>query len=152
MKTCYLAGPMTGYEDYNFPAFINTAEKLRAGGFTVISPAEMDINAGVNYKDKAGTKLSPAEIRVLVKRDIDAILTLRAEEDDFIAMLPGWEKSRGCGSETYTGRWAGLKLKQVVEHPGGILVLVPIALAQQVTFSVDASYPMTIIRPGQTAE
>ena len=48
MNRLYLAGPMTGIEDLNFPAFHAEAARLRALGYTVINPAEInaDPNAG----------------------------------------------------------------------------------------------------------
>lgn len=36
----YLAGPMTGYPDNNYPAFHAAARRLRRGGFAVLNPAE----------------------------------------------------------------------------------------------------------------
>ena len=38
----YLAGPMRGYANFNFPAFDYAAAKLRNKGFEVFSPAERD--------------------------------------------------------------------------------------------------------------
>jgi len=142
MKTLYLAGPMTGYQDYNFPLFFSTAERLRRAGYQVISPAEMDVAAGIEYKTKPGEPgklLTPTEIRVLIQRDITAILSLRAENGDFIACLPGWERSRGVGAEVYTGRWAGLKLKQIRfdSAPFDTAIMIPITLPEQILVSYD---------------
>jgi hypothetical protein len=39
----YISGPMTGYPDLNFPAFHLAASVLRSEGFTVISPAEIEL-------------------------------------------------------------------------------------------------------------
>lgn len=37
----YLSGPMSGIADNNFPAFHEHAAQLRAQGFYVVSPAEI---------------------------------------------------------------------------------------------------------------
>lgn len=42
----YLAGPMRGYPDFNFPAFIAAAAWLRAAGHEVFNPAERDLDNG----------------------------------------------------------------------------------------------------------
>lgn len=39
----YLAGPMRGYAEFNFPAFHAAAARLREQGHTVFNPAERDI-------------------------------------------------------------------------------------------------------------
>ena len=39
--TWYIAGPMTGHKDYNFPAFAEAAALLRGQGEVVISPHEL---------------------------------------------------------------------------------------------------------------
>ena len=38
----YIAGPMTGIPQYNFPEFDRVATLLRAMGYDVVSPAELD--------------------------------------------------------------------------------------------------------------
>lgn len=42
----YLGGPMTGYPEFNFPAFHAAAAVLRADGHEVWSPAEFDLTEG----------------------------------------------------------------------------------------------------------
>lgn len=36
----YVAGPMTGLPEHNYPAFHDAARRLRAAGFVVVNPAE----------------------------------------------------------------------------------------------------------------
>ena len=42
MTRIYIAGPMSGLPDLNYPAFHAMAERLRAKGLHVESPAEND--------------------------------------------------------------------------------------------------------------
>lgn len=81
-RTVYIAGPMTGLPDFNYPAFNNAAALWRAWGWEVINPAEFF----------AGDQKRPYHnyIRVGVGH------LLRA---DSIAMLPGWHESRGATME-----------------------------------------------------
>jgi hypothetical protein len=39
----YLSGPMTGYADKNFPAFVKATRQLRKVGYKVLSPHELDL-------------------------------------------------------------------------------------------------------------
>ncbi|SPW34042.1 Uncharacterised protein [Edwardsiella tarda] len=41
MSVVYIAGPMSGIEDFNRPAFHEMAQALRAEGHTVLNPAEL---------------------------------------------------------------------------------------------------------------
>lgn len=87
----YLAGPMSSIPDYNYPAFNKAAKKLRAEGHFVGNPAE----------------LSPAtkDYRACLAVDL-AWITAHA---DAIALLPGWEHSRGARCEHALAQCLGLK-------------------------------------------
>ena len=89
-ETVYLAGPMTGYEEFNFPAFHSATAVLRAWGFTVISPAERDEADGFDPKNHAAQTHS-------YYMAIDLPLVCGA---DAVVVLPGWEKSSGAQMET----------------------------------------------------
>jgi nucleoside 2-deoxyribosyltransferase len=92
-KKVYIAGPMRGLALYNFPAFDHASKVLRARGFEVISPADMDREHGFDpVKDM---DQSPVEtIEAVMARDLAAICTC-----DAVALLPGWESSEGVAIE-----------------------------------------------------
>lgn len=81
----YIAGPMTGLPDFNYPRFAEVAAHLRAQGCTVFSPHEVEPEG-----DISGTL--PWEW--YMKKSL-ALLT----QCDTIYMLHGWHKSRGAGIE-----------------------------------------------------
>jgi len=101
----YVAGGMTGYVDYNFPAFFKAAAELEEQGYEVLNPAQMDLDCGWTIEKLR--QLDEAEfqefLKGAVKRDLDAIQTCQA-----IAMLPGWESSKGAKAELALARWLGL--------------------------------------------
>jgi hypothetical protein len=79
MTRLYLAGPMSGVKDFNFPAFHEAAKRLRAEGYEVLNPAENpEQPSWAGYMRQAIAQLVTA---------------------DAIAMLPGWERSRGARRE-----------------------------------------------------
>lgn len=85
----YIAGPMTGYEEHNFPAFMEAAGIWRAAGHEVLNPAELD---GPDPDHESLAKV-PAEH--YYRRDLVAMLEFGVEA---IAVLPGWQRSTGaCG-------------------------------------------------------
>lgn len=97
----YLAGPMTGIKDFNYPAFHAAAMELRAKGHFVFSPAENDLeNHGPDIlKSETGNQAEAAakgfDLRAALYEDTKFICL----EADAIAMLPGWENSRGARAE-----------------------------------------------------
>lgn len=101
-KTIYVAGPMRGYANHNFPAFDIAANRFYARGWDVVNPAEMDRVAGVDE----WTETLPANfLREALRRDLSAI----CEKCDAIALLRGWQKSVGAAVEVALGKALGLK-------------------------------------------
>lgn len=105
----YVGGPMTGIPQFNFPAFDAAAAELRAMGYTVQSPAEMD-DENTRAMAMASPDGAPGSGSAnnetwgdFLARDVKLI----ADEVDAIALLPGWEKSRGARLETFVGFLCG---------------------------------------------
>lgn len=57
----YLAGPMTGIADYNFPAFNAAAARLRAVGFDVVNPADHGVVEGAEPVGISASERVPVE-------------------------------------------------------------------------------------------
>ena len=89
-KVAYLAGKMRGVEHMNFPAFAAATAELRAAGWTVISPAEMDVENGFD----GSRDPSEAELLEMCERDLAA-----GDVVDTIILLPGWQDSEGVKVE-----------------------------------------------------
>ncbi|HUD82601.1 MAG TPA: DUF4406 domain-containing protein [Candidatus Saccharimonadales bacterium] len=87
----YIAGPMRGYDLYNFPAFDTKALELRKKGWAVTNPAELD---RVNHVHEFTDPLPPNFLRHAMARDCAAIC-----KADAIVLLAGWEESRGVTVE-----------------------------------------------------
>ena len=108
----YVAGPMQGYPNFNFPKFAEVAERLRSIGHEVFSPAERDIEIHGNEVSKAPTgNLKEIEHTGFSLRDALADDTAYiCKEATAIAMLPGWENSKGAQAEWALARALGLKI------------------------------------------
>jgi hypothetical protein len=116
----YLAGPMRGIADFNFPAFFKAAEVLRAQGYKVFSPAEKDIedHGDAVYKNNPTGDVALAasrtsfDIRAAIWADLEYIVW----EADAIALLPGWEKSKGVMAELATAKFLDLEVIELDER------------------------------------
>ncbi len=86
----YIAGPMTGYPELNFPAFSAEAAALRAAGLDVINPAEINIDPSTGWS-------------ACMRADIAQLVTC-----DRMHLLPGWSRSKGASLEHHIGRALGL--------------------------------------------
>lgn len=74
----YVAGPMTGIDDFNYPAFNAVADRLRVQGYEVENPAEHGTVKGAQWADYMAYDLT------------------RLGLCGAIYLLPGWSKSKGA--------------------------------------------------------
>ena len=104
-KRIYIAGPMTGLPEHNFPAFHAAAARLREAGWEAVNPAE---NFG-------GRTDLPRE--TYLRADVALLVACEA-----IAVLPGWDESRGAKLEYLIACELGMMVLdaetlQPPEHP-----------------------------------
>lgn len=82
----YIAGPMSGIEEFNYPAFHAAAKHLRAAGHEVINPAEVCPELGMPWD-------------FYMRKDIAAMLECEA-----VYLLHGWSASKGACLEHHIAR------------------------------------------------
>lgn len=104
----YLAGPMRGIPEFNFPAFHRWTKMLREEGHEVFSPAERD-NEHHGTDIAKGNATGDEQIAVQqhgfsLREALAADLAWICAEAEAIALLPGWEKSSGAGAEWATAK------------------------------------------------
>lgn len=93
----YVSGPVTGIRDDNRPVFEQAARELRVAGYRARIPHD-DVDPG--------TPWTPA-----VKLTLMAILA----QADGLAMLPGWQHSRGASLERAVALALGMPVMGVGE-------------------------------------
>ena len=100
----YLSGPMSGYEDLNYPMFHRIDDILTAAGYTIINPAKRNPGAGSE------------DWEFCLKYDIDLVFT---EPDLLGTIFMGgiWHPSTGARLESFTTHKRGLILAEYHE-PG----------------------------------
>lgn len=104
----YLAGPMTGYPEFNFPAFFKYAKELKADGYYVFNPAQNDLDNHGTLE--ACTQLFKDDPMGALRLALGDDLKWITAEADAIAMMPGWERSYGARAEHATAVALGLKV------------------------------------------
>lgn len=97
----YIAGPMRGIPEFNYPAFYAAAAAWERRGWDVVNPADLDIqeravNEEPTYED-------------YMRRDITELLSV-----DAIALLPGWQRSEGANVEVTVAKAIGLEIYDAV--------------------------------------
>ncbi len=99
----YVAGPMRGIPEFNFPAFNAAAALLRSKGHQVFNPAERDNERhgkDISIGNLAGCEVTAAKDHGFSLREALADDTAWiCREADAIALLPGWEHSKGAKAE-----------------------------------------------------
>jgi hypothetical protein len=89
MRKIYISGPMTGHPDLNFPAFNAEAARLRALGYDVINPAEL------NPPGKSWQECMRVDIREMM-------------DCDTLVVMPGWCASSGAHLEIHIAHRVGM--------------------------------------------
>lgn len=108
MTSAYIAGPMRGIDQFNFPMFDEAAFSLRLMGWQVFSPAEHDRESGF---DERLNDLTGFDLKAAFQWDCNRIC-----EVDYIVLLPGWEASTGVKAELAVAEMVGTEVRYY--HPG----------------------------------
>lgn len=106
----YLSGPMTGYPQFNYPAFADATKRMRKAGFTVFTPHEFLTNAGTP---------SQADLR----RAFAAYCKFICEEAEAVVVLDGWTKSKGATCEVALARNCGIPVVALDAATGHLSVV-----------------------------
>lgn len=106
MTKLYIAGPMTGYEQWNFPEFFRVEKALLELGYDVINPAHNDGPDLESALASAGSTEKPNYTwNYYMKRDLPHVM-----ECDGLLLLEGWQNSKGAKLEVHVAKALGLPL------------------------------------------
>lgn len=94
---CYIAGPMRGLPEGNYPAFNAAAEVLRKAGWRVFNPAETDSEVATEAEQ------APVPLKVYMRQDLVDVCN-----SDVVFVLPGWEQSQGARLEVHVAHEVGI--------------------------------------------
>ena len=120
----YVAGPMRGIKDFNFPAFDEASQYLRTLGAAVVNPAEHDREGGFEGIGMTGhedlTQRDDFDLKEALKWDLEQV-----SGSDAVAVLDGWENSSGAKAEVALAHALGVPVvpwRQFVHTviPGGM--------------------------------
>lgn len=102
MTTLYIAGPMTGHPDFNYPAFNANAGLLRGAGYDVLNPVDSEHENPTPGAAQAWDWYMRRALRMLTHAD-------------GIATLDGWESSRGASLEVYIAAQLKLPIRPALD-------------------------------------
>lgn len=86
MSTLYVAGPMTGLPEFNYPAFEQAAGDLILAGYEVLSPHTIDATEGTVPGEQSWDWYMRRALAMMLRCD-------------GVALLPRWYDSRGAKIE-----------------------------------------------------
>lgn len=92
MSRIYVAGPMTGLPEYNLPAFAAAALELQALGHDAVNPGRHGSDPAKTWQD-------------YMRLGLADLITC-----DAVALLDGWERSKGTQLEVHIAQHLGMSI------------------------------------------
>lgn len=118
-RNAYIAGPMRGIPEFNFPAFFVVGDYFERLGYNVFNPARHDVKTfgDTVWKGRSGDESELEkdvgfDIRTVLRDDLVWI----AENAGVIVLLPGHENSKGAAAELALARALGIKEIEVAQE------------------------------------
>ena len=140
----YIAGPMRGIANYNFPAFDAARDLLTRLGHDVVSSADIDRASGFVTEHDGAVDVTPAfSIAAALRKDFAAISSC-----DAVAFLPGWEASAGSLAERRVATDVGCELWRVDPAAGTFEREVVVGLSGYAHAGKDTVATMLVERLG----
>lgn len=96
-QVVYIAGPMTGIEDFNYPAFNAAQEQLERRGLAILNPADTEAENDTG---------APQHWSWYMRRALRMVTV-----SDALCLLPGWENSKGANLEVKVAEALGLDIR-----------------------------------------
>lgn len=100
MSRIYVAGPMTGLPEYNLPAFAAATLELQALGHDAVNPGRRGADPAKTWQD-------------YMRAGIADLITC-----DAVALLDGWERSKGATLELQIARALEMRVAPLDEWIG----------------------------------
>ena len=99
-KVIYIAGPMSGIPDFNYPAFNAAEQQLLEHGWTVLNPVSSEQENTGDYQQQPWVWYLTRAIRLLTFANS-------------VALLPGWENSKGAKLEKHVAENLGYDIRPI---------------------------------------
>jgi len=99
-RVIYIAGPMYGLPEKNYPSFRAAEKALLDAGHAVISPLEADRFVGKDDPEPSREWWQRTTMRLLLNANA-------------LALLPGWQGSKGAKLERYVADCLGYEIHMV---------------------------------------
>lgn len=106
----YVAGPMRGYPEFNFPAFMAAEEVLKLEGHEVFNPArrDLEVHPEIKWGETTGEQAEVDAQGFLIREAMQADMEFISRHADAVCVLDGWEGSKGARAEVALADALGL--------------------------------------------
>lgn len=102
--TAYVAGPMTGIDNFNYPAFHQAVRALGSLKIRAVSAAHDDTGSPVDPPTVIDAKPYDYYLRHALRMLLDC---------DEVVLLPGWDESRGASIEVKVAQALGMPVTEL---------------------------------------